>query len=206
MRFLFLICILYGAPFREEEENTMMMMLLMIALIWHNSSSEENAEIEIDLDDLIVEALPWGVPPRTKTGIVAERRLMYINWVNGVLRQLNSCSKITKFRIWFNLELRCNSKGVELHLMSCSSLVHLSLAFADDYYPESAFDYLYEYAGQLESLALEIHPDDMRFSEIYPHDMQFADDIDPVSTSLRMETDANACPFDSLSYFVAVVE
>ncbi|CAN1244162.1 F-box/FBD/LRR-repeat protein At1g13570 [Linum perenne] len=233
-----------------------------------------------------------------KTGIVAERRLMYINWVNGVLRQLNGCSKINKFRIWFNFEIRCNSEGdidrwlefsiskrveyleislgeadmvfdscdwheyvfseacfqhiktpaglsnikclrslrlsfvnvreeifeyilshcplleelaversssvynlkvtgspssplalkylevsrcfcltsleidhapsltrlsygdgwVDLHVKNCSSLAHLSLAFADDYLPGFAFEYLSDYAGQLESLSLEIHP------------------------------------------------
>ncbi|CAN1244161.1 F-box/FBD/LRR-repeat protein At1g13570 [Linum perenne] len=243
-------------------------------------------------------AVPWGVPPRRKTGIVAERRLMYINWVNGVLRQLNGCSKINKFRIWFNFEIRCNSEGdidrwlefsiskrveyleislgeadmvfdscdwheyvfseacfqhiktpaglsnikclrslrlsfvnvreeifeyilshcplleelaversssvynlkvtgspssplalkylevsrcfcltsleidhapsltrlsygdgwVDLHVKNCSSLAHLSLAFADDYLPGFAFEYLSDYAGQLESLSLEIHP------------------------------------------------
>ncbi|CAN1273465.1 hypothetical protein LINPERPRIM_LOCUS15051, partial [Linum perenne] len=111
------------------------------------------------------------VPPR-KTGIVAERRLMYINWVNGVLRQLNSCSKITKLRIWFNFEIRCNSEGdidrwLEFAISKRVEYLEISLGdadmvfdipFADDYKPAFAFEYLSDYADQLESLSLEIHP------------------------------------------------
>ncbi|CAN1850184.1 hypothetical protein LINPERHAP1_LOCUS39724 [Linum perenne] len=225
--------------------------LLQLPVINTSSSEEndlENEEIVIDPDDIIIEDVPWEMPPR-KTGIVAERRLMYINWVNGVLSQLNGCSKITKFRIWFNFEIRCNSEGdidrwlefaiskrveyleislgeadmvfdilnwhdyvfseacfqhikllvvtgspssplplkylevrscfclesleidyapsltsfsygdrwVELCVKNCSSLVHLSLAFADDYKPAFAFEYLSDYADQFGSLALEIH-------------------------------------------------
>ncbi|CAN1181010.1 Putative F-box protein At3g58860 [Linum perenne] len=282
--------------------------LLQLPVI-NSSSSEVNGldkeETFFDPDHIIIRAVPWGVPPRRKTGIVAERRLMYINWVNGVLRQLNGCSKINKFRIWFNFEIRCNSEGdidrwlefsiskrveyleislgeadmvfdscdwheyvfseacfqhiktpaglsnikclrslrlsfvnvreeifeyilshcplleelaversssvynlkvtgspssplalkylevsrcfcltsleidhapsltrlsygdgwVDLHVKNCSSLAHLSLAFADDYLPGFAFEYLSDYAGQLESLSLEIHPHDMEFPD-----------------------------------------
>ncbi|CAN1154000.1 hypothetical protein LINPERHAP2_LOCUS19752 [Linum perenne] len=148
--------------------------MLQLPVINTSSSEEiclENEEIVIDPDDIIIEDVPWEVPPR-KTGIVAERRLMYINWVNGVLRQLNSCSKITKLRIWFNFEIRCNSEGdidrwLEFAISKRVEYLEISLGdadmvfdipFADDYKPAFAFEYLSDYADQLESLSLEIHP------------------------------------------------
>ncbi|CAN1826632.1 F-box/FBD/LRR-repeat protein At1g13570 [Linum perenne] len=113
--------------------------LLQLPVI-NSSSSEVNGldkeETFFDPDRIIIRAVPWGVPPRRKTGIVAERRLMYINWVNGVLRQLNGCSKINKFRIWFNFEIRCNSEGdidrwLEFAISKRVEYLEISLGEAD---------------------------------------------------------------------------
>ncbi|CAN0892169.1 Serine/threonine-protein kinase STY17, partial [Linum grandiflorum] len=44
--------------------------------------------------------------------ILPEKRRRYMNWVNGVVTQMEqSCSKVTKFRVSYNLTKECNSKG-----------------------------------------------------------------------------------------------
>ncbi|CAN0892116.1 F-box/LRR-repeat protein At3g03360 [Linum grandiflorum] len=44
--------------------------------------------------------------------ILPEKRRRYMNWVNGVVSQMEqSCSRVTKFRVSFNLTRECNSKG-----------------------------------------------------------------------------------------------
>ncbi|CAN1244160.1 hypothetical protein LINPERPRIM_LOCUS5971 [Linum perenne] len=180
----------------------------------------------LDFDGWNLLQLPVINSSSSETGIVAERRLMYINWVNGVIKtpaglsnikclrslrlsfvnvreeifeyilshcplleelaversssvynlkvtgspssplalkylEVSRCFCLTSLEIDHAPSLTRLSYGdgwVDLHVKNCSSLAHLSLAFADDYLPGFAFEYLSDYAGQLESLSLEIHP------------------------------------------------
>ncbi|CAN1826661.1 F-box/FBD/LRR-repeat protein At1g13570 [Linum perenne] len=93
----------------------------------------------VDIDDWIVLDVdpPDRFSPPRKKAIVVEKRLMYINWVNSVLRQHNA-SKISKFRISSNLEIRCNSEGdidrwLEFAISKRVEYLELSLGVNEDH-------------------------------------------------------------------------
>lgn len=72
----------------------------------------DNPMEPVNIEDLIIllDADPFdGSSPKSEE-MVVEKRFKYISWVNSVLRQHNA-SKITKFLISSDLELRCNSQG-----------------------------------------------------------------------------------------------